>query len=167
MAERIDYQISDIPCADSENIHADPMIGNCQRAKKTDVEYKLFGEGERNRRQPTIQMALVVFFVNPVQRSQMEGAVRGIVPNLRPNCSSNEGKDERKPTCSSEKATIDQDRQQHRMNRGVQRVPQLSSDLISSDRQIVNDSFADRPFPGHCQVPEQSHQVPKGGDDQE
>ena len=111
MAERIYNQVSDVPRSDSENIQANPMIDDCQRAEESNVENEFLRKRKRNRRQPAVQMAFVMLPMNPMELTQVKSAMRSVVPDLGPNCRRGKGEDERHPACPLEKTKIQQGRQ--------------------------------------------------------
>src|ERR1700733_8167624 len=84
MAEGINHQVADIPRRDPEDIQTKPMIEPRQRPEEPKVKNEFLRKGERNRSQPTIQVALVMLPMNPVEPAYVKGPVRSIVPNLGP-----------------------------------------------------------------------------------
>src|SRR6202046_3963085 len=85
MAEGINHQIADIPGRDAEDIQTKPMIEGRQQTEEPQLKDELLGKGERNCCQPTVQMALVMLPMNPMEPAYVKGPVRTIVPNLGPN----------------------------------------------------------------------------------
>lgn len=94
VAERIYYQVSDVPAADTENIQAKPMIDDGQHAQIPGIEDELLGKRERNCCQPAVQIAFVVLAMNPMEPTHVKHPMRRIVPNLSPDCRQDQGKNE-------------------------------------------------------------------------
>ena len=53
-----------------------------QQAEQAEIEDQLLGERERDRGEPAVEVAPVMLDVDPVERLEVEGAVRGVVPDL-------------------------------------------------------------------------------------
>src|SRR5262245_10807783 len=101
------------------------MIDNGEWTEQPEVKHQLLRERERDRGQTAVQAAFVVLEVDPVQRAQMEGTVRGVVPYLGPDRRHERRVDERKPPRALEAAEVNEYRQDDRVRRCMQRVSQL------------------------------------------
>ena len=112
-------------------------------------------------------MALVMLDVDPMERAQVESAVRGIVPDLGPDRGCKRRIRERRQARVVEKSKIQEGCQEHRVDRGMNGVLHLPLDLLLVDRQIVDRSLAYFPSVLDCNVPKQRHGVPERGDHQE
>src|SRR5271157_1429167 len=106
-------------------------------------------------------MALVVLHMNPMQRAEMEGAVRAIVPHLGPDNGEKQRAGQRKQRRILEEAEIQEDAEDHRVDRRVNGILQLSLDLLRADGQVVDGPLANPPFVPGGKIPEQRHRVPK------
>jgi hypothetical protein len=167
VTERIDDEIPDVPRCDAKHVQADKMIDDGQQSKKADIEHQLFREREGDCRKRAVQATLVVLQMYPMQRAQMKGSVRAVVPNLGPNRRQNPRIEERRQSRVFKKAKVEEDRQHDRMHRCMKGIPQLSPDLLFANRQIVYGSRAYFPFFPVCNIPKQRHNVSESGDKQE
>src|SRR5215470_16492755 len=120
-------------------------IGDGQDADKSHIEDQLLRERERDCRKRAVQMALVMFQMDPMERAQVKGAVRSIMPNFGPDRRRDQRQSERCPTRALEETKIQEGRQDHRVDRRRQGVFQLPLDLIFLEWNVVYRTIADFP----------------------
>ena len=130
VAERIDHKIANVPCCDPESIQSEEIIDNGQRSEQPNVEDQLFRERKGDRRKKAVQMALVMLKMNPMQRPQMEGAMRAVVPNLGPDRRQKRRIEKRGETGILKKTKLEESRQDDCMDRRMKRIPHLPFDLL-------------------------------------
>src|SRR5829696_5446135 len=112
-------------------------------------------------------MTPVVFGMYPMQATQVERSVRGVVPDFGPDSRKRKRSCERSKSAVFEKAKKQKGRENQRVDRRVHRVSELSLYLCRLDRKVVNGALRYLPFALNRGVPEQGHRVSQDGDGKE
>lgn len=150
-----------------KKFEADEEVDDRQDAEQPEIEDELLGKGKGYRGKPAVQVASVMLYVNPVEALEVEGAVRGVVPDLGPDRGEEGGREERSDTGVPEATKQQEAGEDDGVKRRVNRVAKFPTDLVAGDREVVNYSARDRPLPRDRKIPEERHCMTEDCDDEE
>src|SRR3974377_329352 len=97
----------------------------------------------------------------------MKGAMRAVMPDLRPDRRDQRGGDPLRAGFVPEETEIQENPEDDRVDRRGDRGLKLAPDLLGIDRQIIDRPLANLPLVPACEIPEQPHCVRKRRDHEE